>query len=279
MKRISDIIAPFGAELFNHSLESGHFPVGFKEASITPVMKKSGLDPTDASSYRPISNLSVLSKLLERIVVRQLMTYLTDADLLPPLQSGFRTVVMADHSTESAILCVLSDILLAVVHGDFAALVLLDLSAAFDTVDHDILLQHLESSFGIADTARDWFQSYLSGRRQFVRCRGIRSSAVPLICDVPQGSVLGPVLYVADLAALVESHGLTPLQYVDDTQIYGSCSPSHVDMSIISQRRYLDVSTTLRTGCSRTDSNLMLGRRNCCGARPAGVSTDYQLPP
>jgi len=149
MKRISDIIAPFVAELFNRSLASGRFPAGFNEASITPVMKKSGLDPTDASSYRPISNLSVLSKLLERTVVRQLMTYLTDADLLPPLQSGF----WPGHSTESAILCVLSDIPLAVDRGDFAALVLLDLSAAFDTVDHDILLQRLESSFRIADVA------------------------------------------------------------------------------------------------------------------------------
>ena len=108
--------------------------------------------------YRPISNLSVLSKLLERIVVRQLMTYLTDADLFPPLQSGFRP----GHSTESAVLCVLSDILLAVDRGDFAALVLLDLSAAFDTVDHDILLQRLKSSFGIADVARDRFRLYLS---------------------------------------------------------------------------------------------------------------------
>ena len=148
--------------------------------------------------------------------MRQLMTYLTDADLLPPLQSGFRP----GHSTESAILCVLSDILLAVDRGDFAALVLLDLSAAFDTVDHDILLQRLESSFGIADVAWDWFRSYLSGRRQFVRCGGTRSSPVSMICGVPQGSVLGPVLfilYVADLAALIESHGLTPDQYADDT--------------------------------------------------------------
>ena len=131
-----------------------------------------------------------------------------------------------------AVLRVLSDILLAVDRGDLAALVLLDLSAAFDTVDHAILLQRLESSFGIADVVLDWFRSYLSGRTQFVRCGGLRSSAVPLICGVPQGSVLGPVLfilYVADLAALIQKHDLSPHQYADDTQIYGSCSPSHVD--------------------------------------------------
>jgi len=104
-------------------------------------------------------------------MVRQLMTYLTGADLLPPLQSGFRP----GHSTESAILCVLSDILLAVDRGDFAALVLLDLdlSAAFDTVDHDILLQRLESSFGIADVARDWFRSSLGPK---AICLSLRST-------------------------------------------------------------------------------------------------------
>ena len=101
-------------------------------------MKKPRLDATDTSSYRPISHLSVLSKLLERLVVSQLMKYLTSADLLPLLQYGFRP----GHSTETAVLRVLSDILQAVDRGDSAALILLDLSAAFDTVDHSILLQH-----------------------------------------------------------------------------------------------------------------------------------------
>ena len=244
LKRISDIIVSFVAELFNCSVESDHFPAGFKEASVTPVMKKLGLDPTDASSYRPISNLLVLSKLLERIVVRQLMTYLMDADL-PPLPSGFQP----GHSTESAILRILSDILLAVDRGDFVALVLPDLSAAFDMVDHDIL----ESSFGIANVARDWFLSYLSGRRQSVCCGGTWSSAIPRICGILQGYVLGPVLfilYVADLAVLVESHGLTPHQYADDTQIYGSCSPLHVD----------DLSLTL-SGCVNNVADWMRSNR------------------
>ena len=146
----------------NRSLNAGHFPDVFRHAFVTPVVKKPGFDAADASSYRPISNLSVLSKLLERLVVRQILNYLTSADLLPSLQSGFRE----GHSTETAVVRVLSDILHAVDCGDVAALVLLDLSAAFDTVDHDILLQRLQVTFGICDVAHRWIQSYLSGRTQ-----------------------------------------------------------------------------------------------------------------
>jgi len=120
------------------------------------VLKKRGLNPADASSYRPISNLSVLAKLLERLVAQQLQHYSCTAGLLPTLQSGLRP----RHSTETAILRVLSDILSDVDRGDFAALVLLHPSAAFDTVDHDILLQRLQTSFGIVGAALKWFQSY-----------------------------------------------------------------------------------------------------------------------
>jgi len=104
----------------------------------------------------------VLSKLLERLVIRQLMAYLSSPELLPSLQCGFRP----GHSVETAVLRVLSDILNAVDRGDVAALILLDMSAAFDTVDHSILLQ---STFGIHDTVHQWFRSYLSGRRPCVR--------------------------------------------------------------------------------------------------------------
>ena len=123
----------------------------------------------------------------------------------------------------------LSDILQAVDRGDLAALVLLDLSAAFDTVDHSILLERLQQTFGIGDTALCWFQSYLSSRKQYVRRGPNKSSITYLICGVPQGSVLGPilfVLYTVDLLRVIDSHGLTPHMYADDTQVYGFCQPT-----------------------------------------------------
>ena len=144
------------------------------------------LGPTDVGSYRPISSLSVLSKLLERMTVRQLLAYLSSADLHPPLQSGFRL----GHSTETAVLRVLSDILLSVDRGDFAALVLLDPSAAFDTIDYDILLRRLETSFGVTGTDLSWFQTYLSGRTQYVRCGATRSAIQP-VCGVDKARFWG----------------------------------------------------------------------------------------
>jgi len=166
MKLVATEIAPFLTELFNRSMSAGQFPSTFKEAFITPAMKKPGLDALNVQSYRPISNLSVVSKLLERIIARQLSQYLQSFDLLPSLQSGFRP----QNSTETAVLRVLS-----VDKGDVAALALLDLSAAFDTVDHDILCRRLELTFGLNGLVLSWFQSYLRGRSQCI-CRVMQRS-------------------------------------------------------------------------------------------------------
>ena len=166
LKENVDTLAPFLTELFNRSLLQGTVPSVFKSAFITPLLKKPDLDPAETKSYRPISNLSVLSKTLERLVASQLLDYLRAADLLPDLQSAYR----AHHSTETAVLKVLADILRAVDGGDLAVLALLDLSAAFDTVDHETLLNRLKKSYGLGGRAHDWFQSYLSGRFQSVRC-------------------------------------------------------------------------------------------------------------
>ena len=178
---------------------------------------------------------------MERLVTKQLTDYLRSADLLPSLQSGFRS----GHSTETATLRVLFDILGAVDSGDVPALVLLDLSAAFDTVDHAILCRHLQVSYGHGGPVLEWFRSYLYRRSQYVR-RGIhRSPRTWLTCGVPH--VLGPILfilYTADLVGLVEQHGFRLHLYADDSQVYGSCRPSAT-----SRCACLRVSTTSPRRC------------------------------
>ena len=130
---------------------------------------------------------------------------------------------------ETAVLKELTDILLDVDAGNLSVLVLLDLSSALDTVDHDILLRRLDKSFGIRGVVLDWFQSYLTGRVQYVRCGRRQSSLMKVLYGLPQGSVLGPllfILYTADLITVIESSGLRPHLYADDTQIQDSCIAS-----------------------------------------------------
>ena len=149
------------------------------------------MNTADVRSYQQISNSSVVSKLLERIVHRRMSDFLRLHDLLPRLQSAYRR----HRSTETAVLKVLSDILHAIDTGDLSVLAL-DLSAAFDTVDHGILLQRLETSFGVGGLVLDWYRSYLTNRLQYV-CRGTSCSAArKMWFGVPQGSVLGPFLWI-----------------------------------------------------------------------------------
>ena len=225
-------MSPFLLHLFNTSLQSGVFPTSFKSAYITPILKKADLNPSDPCSYRPISNLTVISKLLERIVCRQLVQYLSSNGLLPDLQSAY----IPHRSTETAILRILSDILLALDSGNLAVLLLLDLSAAFDSVDHDTLLTRLQRSYGFTDTVLQWFKSYLTGRTQSVHCSSSHSKYLSVKYGVPQGSVLGPILfllYVADLLLLIRRHHLVPHSYADDTQIYGFSSPKPEEISAL----------------------------------------------
>jgi len=159
-----------------------------KAAYITPILKKADINSADAKSYRPISDLSVICKLLERLIAKQLVSYLKDNNLLPDLRSAYRP----HHSTETAVLKVLADILLALDSGN---LVMLDLSAAFDIVDHNTLLCRLRTSYSLRGVCFDWFKSYLSGRTQYVRSTSTCSEPSTVQYGVPQGSVLGPILF------------------------------------------------------------------------------------
>ena len=185
--------------------------------------KKANADPDEPKNYRPISNLTFMSKVVERIVVIQITRHLDDAELMPPLQSAYRR----HHSTETAVMKVLSDVFDAVDSRKVTLLGLLDLSAAFDTVDHDILLKRLQTFFSVAGLALEWFRSFLTGRTQATTFRGSTSTFVPLLYGVPQRSVLRPLLfllYTADVAKIADKHGVPVHSYADDTQLYTSCS-------------------------------------------------------
>ena len=159
-----------------------------------------------------------MSKLLEKVVVSQLMPHLNRYNLFSSFQSAYRP----GHSTETAILKVVNDLLLAMDEGKLSVLVLLDLSAAFDTIDHGILLHRLQHVFGIQGSVLSWFRSYLTKRFQTVSIEGTHSDPIELWFGVPQGSVLGPILfilYTQPLTSIVLKHPVSHMLYADDTQV------------------------------------------------------------
>ncbi|KAK3708823.1 hypothetical protein QZH41_007175 [Actinostola sp. cb2023] len=201
------VLLPTITHLINLSLKQGVYPDLFKKALIRPALKKPNLDPEEFSNYRPVANLSFPSKTLERIVAAQLNDYLEHNNLLPKMQSAYRP----RHSTETAILRVFNDIQRSIDNRLEVVLVRLDLSSAFDTLDHEILIDRLQHRYGIDDIALRWFKFYLSGRSQAVMINNITSDVRQLPYGVPQGSVLGPVLfslYFAPLEEVIHAHGL-----------------------------------------------------------------------
>uniref|UniRef100_A0A669DS15 Reverse transcriptase domain-containing protein n=1 Tax=Oreochromis niloticus TaxID=8128 RepID=A0A669DS15_ORENI len=217
----------FEAELLymmNCSLQLGVFPADFKTAVVRPLLKKSNLDCNNFNNYRPVSNLPFLSKILEKLVFIQINDFLNDKQILEIFQSGFRV----NHSTETALLKVLNDIRCNWDSQKLSVLVLLDLSAAFDTVDHTILLNRLKHMVGLSGAVHNWFTSYLSDRTFMVSMDTCSSKIHKMTCGVPQGSVLGPVLfnlYMLPLGGVIRRHGVNFHSYADDTQLYISVSP------------------------------------------------------
>lgn len=175
-------------------------------------------------NYRPVSKLTFLSKVIERVVAKQLNVHMQENNLHDQFQSAYRQ----DHSTETALLKVHNDSLSAVDRGCVVVLVMLDLTAAFDTIVHGILLSRLTHIFRATGAALEWFRSYLSGRHQVVRIGSVKSSPTAVPFGVPQGTVLGPLLitaYITPLGDVVEKSGLDYQIYADDTQLYVSFCP------------------------------------------------------
>ena len=173
-------------------------------------------------NYRPVSNLHFISKIIEKIVAQRLEEHLKSLSLYDPLQSVYRS----GHSTETAIVKLSTDIVSNLDRGQCVILASLDLSAAFDTVDHGIFLQQLKHTYGISGTFYQWFKSYLHNRQLKVCVNSSFSKSQNLKCGVPQGSVLGArmyTMYARPVSAIIEHNNIFYHSYADDTQLYIQC--------------------------------------------------------
>ena len=186
---------------------TGCVPSSFKKALVTPLLKKSTLNPEVMKNCRPVSNLPLVSKVLERVVLWRSLNHLDITNQHEPYQSAYRPL----HSAETALVRVCNAILLSLDQQKAVSLVLLDLSAAFDTIDHKMFLDR-RSNIGVQGMAHKCFQSYLQNCHQSVIIKGVKSKSVPLRYGVPQGSVLGPFLftqYTVPIVAICRKHGVS----------------------------------------------------------------------
>ena len=210
LKDGADIIKGAVTHIINLSLETGIVPNELKSAIVKPLYKKSSR--LDVGNYRPVSILPIISKILERAVYVQMETHLKDNNILYEFQSGFRT----SYSTDTCLINLQDSIRMEISQGKYVGMVLIDLQKAFDTVDHEILLEKLDA---MGFNHNKWFESYLKGRKQMVVVNDVSSEIGTVTCGVPQGSILGPLLFLCYVNDMPISLKCKLLLYADDSAL------------------------------------------------------------
>ena len=213
----------------NKSISTGIFPDSLKVAKVVPLYKKKCKQNID--NYRPVAILSVFSKLLEKVMYSRLFSFFEKYEILINEQFGFRK----NHSTAHGVLNLTNYVTNELDKGNFCLGLFMDLSKAFDTIDHHILLDKL-CYYGVRGVALDWFRSYLSGRKQYVVVDGVNSELRDLVCGVPQGSVLGPLLFLIYVNDIINSSELFRFSlFADDTATVLSHKNVHTLISLANQ--------------------------------------------
>jgi hypothetical protein len=217
-------LLPVITQIVNISLASGVFPESLKTSIINPIYKKSTLDANELKSYRPIANMKFLSKIIEKAASCQVIDHVDGNNLSEVLQSSYK----CNHSTETALIKVQSDILQSLDCNKAVFMVLLDMTAAFDTVDHHIFLARLKSHFGIDGQVLSFFKTYLSNRTTRVVVNNEFSFEKVLTYSLPQGSIIGPhgfTMYITPVSEIIRKNDISFHEYADDFQLYAEFDP------------------------------------------------------
>ena len=220
LKELSNEIAPFLTMIFRSSLQTGTVPNDWRTAIIAPVYKKG--PKCKPSNYRPISLTCIASKLMEHIMVSNIMNHLDDNNLLTPFQHGFRS----KHSCETQLISFTQEIFDNLEKGKQTDLIVMDFSKAFDKVDHNLLIYKL-MKLGINKPVTSWISSFLKDRTQSVVVEGTHSSTLPVMSGVPQGSVLGPCLFLCFINDMPDAVKCRIRLFADDTVIYLTIDSNH----------------------------------------------------
>ena len=257
IKKHLSFFAPYVTHLVNVSFCCQTFPNILKNAIVFPMLKDSKKDLNDLKNFRPVSNIHFLSKVMERIVDNCISAYLENNGLDEIFQSGFKK----GHGVETALLKILNDIYINRDKKQYSILCLIDLSAAFDTIDHNILCDILINRFNITNSALNWLVSFLQNRKQKVLIEKNESAFEPLSYGIPQGSILGPKIfsmYISPIYEIFKNNNVKFHGYADDTQFYIEVSKQNLDdaktvvINILDEIKYWLSSHKLKMNSDKT---------------------------